>query len=405
MVRAASPPPGSKQAEAFGDEPIRVLHLLHNLKREGAQSVVSNLALASRRTGVIPLVLGWKETGPLAGLLRENGVHVAEPLTGPTWRAPVHLRGLIDDLRIDILHAHMSDSAVLGAASARSLNVPLVITHHSNRLLPKMGPFAYLLRRAGLEYAVRAASANVAVTPAVRDQIRRTFRLPLQRTCCIPNGVAEPPSACVNAAQAERRLRARKRLSRPRIVAVGRLVELKRHVSIIGAMQRLVAKFPDARLSILGDGPLRSELLHEIETLGLGSHVNLAGAVANVGDFLAAADVFVSASRYEGLPIAVLEAMSWGLPVIVTNVAGHRDIVRSGENGIVVPFNDVATLGECMIRLIRDPNLRLALGERARADAAQFYTSSMMACAYAELYRSTLATSRTNTSRRAAKER
>jgi glycosyltransferase involved in cell wall biosynthesis len=86
--------------------------------------------------------------------------------------------------------------------------------------------------------------------------------------------------------------------------------------------------------------------------------------------------------------------MSWGLPVVVTDVAGHRDVVRSSDNGIVVPFDHAEALGQGIITLLNDRDLRIAFGGRGRLDVSQRYSSTAMARAYEELYKRTIAASR-----------
>jgi GalNAc-alpha-(1->4)-GalNAc-alpha-(1->3)-diNAcBac-PP-undecaprenol alpha-1,4-N-acetyl-D-galactosaminyltransferase len=167
---------------------------------------------------------------------------------------------------------------------------------------------------------------------------------------------------------------------RPSIVSVGRLVEQKQFDLLLRAFARLKDVFPEWTLTIVGDGPLRSRLESLIRALKLSDRVLMPGMVKNPGDYLGRASLFVMSSRFEGFPRALCEAMASGLAVISTECSsGLREIIRDGENGVLVPLGDEAALAAAMARLMDDDLARRRMGARAMEVAERFSLASVMA--------------------------
>ena len=164
----------------------------------------------------------------------------------------------------------------------------------------------------------------------------------------------------------------------PFLLAVGRLVHSKAHNILIAAMPVILEKFPNAKAGICGDGLLRANLEAQIQSLGLASSVKLLGQSDQVAKFLASADVFVMPSLWEGLSIALLEAMSAGLPTIATKVEGMEEVITEGENGLLVPTGNTNALAEAIIKLLADIQLRRQMGIAAKAKVLGMYTVDRM---------------------------
>lgn len=155
-------------------------------------------------------------------------------------------------------------------------------------------------------------------------------------------------------------------------VSVGRLARQKGHDILIEAFAKVVAAGVDARLTIIGDGDEHEALRAQVDRLGIGDHVLLAGKVSDPGAELASADCFVSASRWEGFGVAIVEAMSAGLPVIATNCDfGPRDLIDSAKKGRVVPVGDVDALAAAMLDFARSE--RPDSHQDVRRDAAAMF--------------------------------
>jgi glycosyltransferase involved in cell wall biosynthesis len=155
-------------------------------------------------------------------------------------------------------------------------------------------------------------------------------------------------------------------------LAVGRLEAVKDYPSLLRAMTRTPEP---SRLLVLGAGPQEGQLTELAEWLGLKRRVRFAGFEPNVVRWMRAADGFVLASRYEGLPMVLLEAGACGVPVVATDVPGTREVVVDGETGWLAPAGDAEELAKTMLRLMRmPPAARLTMGERARKHVARNFS-------------------------------
>lgn len=148
----------------------------------------------------------------------------------------------------------------------------------------------------------------------------------------------------------------------PIVISVGRLHKQKDHKTLILAFSKVLDKFPDAQLVIIGEGPERPHLEKIIYELNLTDKVFLLGFKKNPYKYMARADVFVLSSRYEGFPNVILEAMACGVPVISTNCpSGPKEIIMHRENGILVPIGDPEKLANAIIELLQNTKLRREL--------------------------------------------
>lgn len=173
-------------------------------------------------------------------------------------------------------------------------------------------------------------------------------------------------------------------------VAVGRLENVKDYRTLLRAMAVLD---PRSQLVIAGSGPLQNELASLARELGLGLRVRFLGFVSDVRRWLQAADGFVLASRWEGLPMALLEASACGLPAIATNVPGSRDVILDRVTGRLVPAAHPAALADAMNDLMRMPHEeRHAMGLQARQHVAENFSLAATIDRYEALYRDLLRT-------------
>lgn len=372
----------------------RVLHVIHNLEREGAQIVVRNLVSHFDASRVRPLVCAWRRGGAVASELQGLGVPVFIPpalVRNGRLAVPLYIARLIARHDVGIVHAHMSDSAVWTMAAGALTGRPFVITHHSNRLVPLVNPLARQARTRLLRMAARRAAVNIAVSQEVAAHIMNELAVGAAKIRVIPNGISLPQGDRVDEAMAARRARWRTGFGqgRPHIVAVGRLIETKGQGRLISAMPRILEGFPRARITVVGDGPSMARLVNQASELGVAQSVGFTGSIEDVSSVLADADVFVSMSRYEGLPLALLEAMAWGLPVVATDVPGHRDVVANDRTGLLVPYDEQDALSGNVTRLFADGALAAALGAHAR-DHAATHGGDVMARRYEATYRTLL---------------
>jgi glycosyltransferase involved in cell wall biosynthesis len=169
------------------------------------------------------------------------------------------------------------------------------------------------------------------------------------------------------------------------LISVGRLVYQKGHEFLIRAMPHVLRQFPRVKVAICGEGTLRQKLEALIEDRHLQGTVCLLGNRSDVSRLLASADVFVLPSRWEGLPIALLEAMGSGLAVVATRVEGVEEVVQHESEGLLVVPEDSEALASALLRLIGQPVLRARMGAAASRRVRQSYTDDIMCEKYLQV--------------------
>lgn len=173
-------------------------------------------------------------------------------------------------------------------------------------------------------------------------------------------------------------------------LAVGRLVYEKGHEFLVEAMSLVAKEDSRAVAGICGAGQLQNQLQAQIEALGLQDKVKLLGQWDSIPEILAAVDVFVLPSRWEGLPMALLEGMMAGLPVIATRVEGVDEVVQPGEHGLLVPLESPAELAQAILQLLGSPADRQRMGKAARERVLGSYTTDRMCEAYLQVIQKSL---------------
>ncbi len=247
-------------------------------------------------------------------------------------RAVVRLRGYVD-----VLHAHqLLSPSTVGLAAAALTGLPLIVNPHACGDIGDVRVLsATRLGRLRLAAVMRGADAFVAVSHAIRDELLGAGAPP-QAVWSIVNGVDTDRFA---PAAPRERLALRRSLSlgeEPLVVYAGRLAREKGVDVLIAAWPFLLARVPDARLCLLGNGPEEARLRQQARALGVEASVAFVGGVPDVAPRLRAADAAVLPSRTEGMPVALIEAMSCGLPVVATAVGGSVEVLRDGATGRLV---------------------------------------------------------------------
>jgi glycosyltransferase involved in cell wall biosynthesis len=231
------------------------------------------------------------------------------------------------------------------------------------------------------------ATLMVAVSERVRLKAIEEEGILPERVVVIQNGIIPPPGAGFS--DAERRS-ARERLGVPTdfllALTVGRLAEQKGHAYLLRAVPLVLQRFSNIIFLLAGDGPLRPDLEGEARQLGIGDAVRFLGTRSDVPYLLRLADLFILPSVSEGMPVALLEAMMVGLPVIASQVEGVDEIVQDGQNGLTVPLADPKALSQAILRLALDAEMRQRLGAQAKSSVESRFTLEAMCDRYLELF-------------------
>ncbi len=280
----------------------------------------------------------------------------------------------------DIFHANQTWPLGCSCGEVAALIVPdvrVLAVHH----LPVESAVPRLRRLTGSALA-RALGAHVAVGVQVARMIERYLWLPAGSVRSVPNGVPSWPARTVPTSQAGDLL----------VGSLGRLTEQKR---LDGLVRALVA-IPDMRLTLVGDGPQRAELERLASGNGVADRLEITGWVDDPRDWLPRFDVLALPSLWEGMPLAILEAMHAGIPVVASDVGSVAEAVSDGQTGFVVTPGDDVALVDRLRRLQAEPELRREMGERARLVATRQFTVATMARGYEAVYRDLLAPRRTS---------
>jgi glycosyltransferase involved in cell wall biosynthesis len=284
--------------------------------------------------------------------------------------------------RIQVIHSHGKGAGLYGRIAARLTGAAAIHTFHG------IHPAGYGRLYLRLERALaRWSFAVVHVSESQAGEARALGLAPAGRTRVIVNGV----DAALVRAVAERAPMSRAALGlRPDalvLATVARFDPVKRLEVLVRAVPLLVARVPEAQLLIVGDGPERDTLRALARTLAPGDGVVFAGAIPDAARVLPVVDLYVTASRREGLPLAVLEAMACGLPVLATAAPGHVDAVEPEVTGRLVPLDDAPGLAAAAALLLRDPALRARMGRAGRERVERHFSHARVLAEVADLYR------------------
>jgi glycosyltransferase involved in cell wall biosynthesis len=290
--------------------------------------------------------------------------------------------------RVDLVHLHSSAGASLmrktvGIALARAARVPVVFHAHGARLVTEErklnGPLGRL-QRGALRWALRSSDAVVALTPGSKQSL--VARTQIRRACVIPNAAdLNNPERVMDSG--------RNRL----ILFLGHLYRDKGVYELLDAFASLQPSRPGLRLVLAGEGSEAHGLRSEASRLGLDGAVDLPGWVGPdaKAELLAEAACLALPSHDEGLPLALLEAMLAGVPVVATSVGGVPEIVEDGRHALLVTPHDPDALAAALARVLDDSKLAARLSETARRHARAEYTPDSLAERVSALYREVLA--------------
>jgi glycosyltransferase involved in cell wall biosynthesis len=344
----------------------------------GAESMAVSLAAALHRQGLPLRALTFNE-GLTAQRLQEEGVPTqvvnerqAFPvMVARTWRL---LRGG----PVGIIHAHGYKENLLAAALAPLLGWPrLVSTMHglSELAAGQQASLKHrLASRLNLSLLARCFT-TVAVSEAVRASLAEYHGLPASRLETICNGIPIPED--VNGQPADRP---------PRIGSAGRLYPVKNFSLLIEVAARVCARRPEVKFQLLGDGPQRASLEGLIQDKGLQGSVELLGFRSDPAPFYESCTLYLNTSRHEGMPLAALEAMAHGVPVVAPRVGGFPEIIEEGREGLLTTRLDADELAECCLKLLDDEPLRQKMGQAAREKVISHFSIAAMARGYTSLY-------------------
>ena len=304
-----------------------------------------------------------------------------EVRSAPETRKP--LVAWLRDRAVAILHCHagIGWEGHDGVYAARAAGVPAIVrTEHLPDLITKPR------QRNAYNRMVQAVDRLICVSEEARDSFLRTG-VPAEKLVVVRNGI-HPRSARADRAGVRARLGVP---SDARIVlTVGRMTEQKGYGYLLEAVPTLVTQEPRAHVLIVGTGPLAPRLRAQMRRLKLHGDVTFLGRRDDVPDLLAAADLFVLPSLFEGLPLVALEAMAAGLPVVGTRVCGTSEAVADGVTGRLVEPGNAMALAQAIVEVLAQPGLAARLGYAGRRRVVEQFSAARMARETAAVYEEVL---------------
>jgi glycosyltransferase involved in cell wall biosynthesis len=361
----------------------RILHVISTLDRGGAEKQLTLLAAGLPRDEFDVHVCVLTRGGPYEIDLARAGI----PLTvlHKEWkydpRAWWRLRRHVQRLRPDVVQTWMFTANAYGRTAGRASAAKIVASERCVDLWKGWHHLAIDRRLARDTDAIVVNSRGV-------EEFYRQHGIPAGKLRVIYNGIGPAPASNVTreALLRELGLPPGVRL----IGAVGRLWHQKRIKDVIWAADLLKVTRNDVHLLILGDGPQREPLERFREMCQIEDRVHFLGARNDVMRLMPHFDVLWLASSFEGLPNAIMEAMSAGVPVVATDIWGNRELVVHGQTGFLVPVGDRAGLARWAFKILEDPALGPRLGEAGRARILSEFGIETMVGKHAALYRELL---------------
>ena len=364
---------------------MNVVHILDNLDRGGAQTILRFLiaGLSGRGYRQHVICLNEKFNPQVLQAFQQAGTSV-EIVGRPRLFGLVGLQNIISQLRRrqpDIVHTQLPWGDLIGRTTARLAGISPIVSTVTARYIDKFR-LQFMLDRITVRWVDQVVFVSTEIIPfsIAHEGVRQN------QVQCIPNGVELDTR---DRAEAATRLRRQYGAAARTIIGmVARLHPQKAHADLLKAFARVASGSRDVRLWLVGDGPERGRLVAQVRRLGLEQHVYFAGDCDNVRDWIAAMDVFVHPTYFEGLPSSVLEAMVLAKPVITTPVDGICGLITSGVHGWLVPSGDVQALAGAILHVMDHPEDAARVARAGARRVREEFNAERVVQAYDNLFRS-----------------
>ena len=340
----------------------------------GAETMCENLTYALTAAGhdvtVVSLI---SDRTPIARRMEENGIriHYLDKKLGLDLSMIPRLINVMKQEKPDVVHTHLN-VIKYAAVAARLCGIRCVHTVHNVAHEEAEGR---LQKITNTIYFRRGWAVPVALSPKVQATILSFYGLKEEQVPMIYNGV-DLGKCCPKEDYS---------LSKPAILLhIGRFNGQKNHRGLLEAFAQIVKTFPDCCLQLIGDGDLEEETKDNVKSLGLQEKVLFLGNQTNVYPFLQAADLFLLPSKFEGMPMTIIEAMGTGIPIVASAVGGVPDMLEDGVSGILVPC-DPDAVAQAVLQLLEQKDLREKLGTHALENSRRFSAEYMAQC-YCDIY-------------------
>ena len=390
---------------------IKVLHIIRDLEIGGAQEVVRTLVKYLASHNCLPVVCTFKD-GPLRYEIERMGIRVE--ILAPVCHRFVFLPGFIADMvriwrslaglvkrhDIDIIQTHLLrtlDFLILLIKYTTPVRAVLWTFHSAEFELDEsqLSKHKWLLKpknfihRLLYRYTSGLASGFIAVSSEVKKAMIHTIGPIQDKITVIHNGVdLQRYGRAVDKSMVRRILGLSADAWVIAVLAI--LKEEKGHRYLLEAMRSVTSRYGDVHVLLIGSGPLRDELQKYVEHLNMEDKVHFLGNRRDVPELLAASDLFVLPSLWEGLSMALLEAMASAKPIVATAVSGTTQVLVAKETGLIVPPRNSSELSKAIVQLLSNPEQAQKMGQTAKRRVETSYSAHKQAEKYLVLYNSLL---------------
>ncbi len=368
---------------------IRILHLITRLPIGGAERLLLGVLQNLDSKEFESVVCCIQDRGELANEVETLGIPmIALNLMqrgGHDRQVVPTLRKLMREQRINLVHTHLYHANLYGRLAARREGIPSIASVHNTYKKRKW--YRHLINRwlAQKTFVITAGSKDV------ENDLLHVDHLPRNKVVRLPNCIdLSRVETTLSAAEAKQRFG----LAPTDIVigTVGRVEEQKGHLFLLEAFAKLHQRPDGERLKLLlvGDGRLLPKLQETAARLGITNDCHFPGNISRLADVYRAIDVFTMPSLWEGLSLAMLEAMAAGLPIVATQVGGARDVLGDNQYGLLVQPRDPEMLAQAIAQLLADPASCATLAAAGKDQVHRNYSITALASQLSDIYRAAI---------------
>jgi glycosyltransferase involved in cell wall biosynthesis/O-antigen ligase len=369
---------------------VRVAIITTTTKKEGPGNMLVTLLRYIDRAEVEPVVITILSGGYWDAWYKKEGIRrinlgMRKPLD---LLAPLVLWFVLKRVKPDLVHTQLLRGDVYGRWAAVRAGIPFMSVVHNMDRWKRSGSLGHRFSSWFDAQGLQQAAGIVAVSKAVKDDTAQRQGIDTSQISVIPNAVDAAAFQYPLSDSEEKKLRASLNIpEKAQIVGtVSRLVEQKAPDVWVRAATEVVRRLPDTYFIWVDTGPLENKTKQLIQQLGIQKNFRMLGRRSDIPQLLALMDVFVLSSLFEGLPMALLEAMSAGKACVATNVSGNPELLRENVTGLLVPPKNPDALAVAIEKILVSDSLRMELGKNARALIEQNYHAKGMGAAYQTLY-------------------